>query len=157
MIMIARDRSYSELKEQLMGKKVVIWTCNTCARLCNGLGGDEAASNLRSVLEQDGIEVCGILSTSAACLKSKVRRAEDRSVLDNGDILLSLTCDMGSKCAEEVFLMEAINPLITIGYGYVEEDRSLTVIVDGEQHDFCKEAELRGFFMEPFIETTKPS
>jgi len=155
MIMIARDRTYSELREQLEGRKVVIWTCNTCARLCNGLGGDEAASNLRSELERDGIEVCGILSTSAACLKSKVRRAEDRSVLDEGDILLSLTCDMGSICAEEVFSMKAINPLITVGYGYIEEDKSLTVIVEGEQRDLYKEAESRGFYMEPFIESMK--
>jgi hypothetical protein len=156
MIMVARDRTYSELKVQLEGKKVVIWTCNTCARLCNGIGGDEAALNLRTALEHDGIEVFGILSTSAACLKSKVRKAEDRSVLNKGDILLSLTCDMGSLCAEEIFQMKAINPLISIGYGYVEEDRSLTVIAEGEQRDLRKEAESRGFYLDPFIEPTRP-
>ena len=46
MIVMARDRGYDELLESLKGRRVLVWTCNTCARFC-GVGGREAAEDLR--------------------------------------------------------------------------------------------------------------
>ncbi|MDR3206561.1 MAG: hypothetical protein LBT41_05680, partial [Candidatus Methanoplasma sp.] len=72
MLMMAKDRSYPDLLEALRGKKAAIWTCNTCARLCCGVGGHEAAARLAEALNKDGVEVAGIMYTSASCLRDKV-------------------------------------------------------------------------------------
>ncbi|MDR3283209.1 MAG: hypothetical protein LBS92_06370 [Candidatus Methanoplasma sp.] len=123
--MMARDRSYQELLEALRGKKVAIWTCNTCARLCNGVGGHEAASRLAEALRKDGVEVAGVMYTSASCLQDKVRAKEDPAVLNGADLIVSLTCDLGSVCAAEVFGKEVLNPIVTFGPGIVREDGSI--------------------------------
>ena len=41
MTVMARDRGYDELLGDVRGRRVLVWTCNTCARLCN-IGGREA-------------------------------------------------------------------------------------------------------------------
>jgi hypothetical protein len=127
MLMMARDRSYSELRESLKGKNVAIWTCNTCARLCNSIGGTESATKLADALRKDGIEVIGVFYTSASCLQDKVRGKADANILDKSDVVVSLTCDMGSVCAGTVFNKEMINPIVTFGPGLILEDGSLLV------------------------------
>ena len=149
--MIARDREYAQLRDELKGKSVVIWTCNTCARLCNGLGGDDAAERMASSLERDGITVEGILSTSASCLKGKVRQKEDKKILDKADIILTMTCDIGSMCAGDVFSMEAINPFVTLGTGYVDEGRRLFVMVEGVPKELSEVATMKGLSIEPYV------
>ena len=75
MQMMLRDRDYPELLEELKGRKVLIWTCNTCARLCD-VGGRENAEALAGRLMEDGVEVVGISSTGASCILP-VRLEED--------------------------------------------------------------------------------
>jgi len=145
--MIARDRDYPELLEELRGKKVVIWTCNTCARLCNGMGGDEAAEKMAASLRRDGIDVKGVLSTSASCLRGKVRKSEDRSILDEADILLTMTCYIGSSNAGAIFKKDTLNP----PPGYVEEDRSLYVYSQDKAEELSAEASRRGLKTDPFV------
>ena len=151
MLMIARDRDYPELLEELRGKKVVIWTCNTCARLCNGMGGDEAAEKMAASLRRDGIDVKGVLSTSASCLRGKVRKSEDRSILDEADILLTMTCYIGSSNAGAIFKKDTLNPFVTLGPGYVEEDRSLYVYSQDKAEELSAEASRRGLKTDPFV------
>lgn len=45
MTVMARDRDYPDLLEDVRGRKVLVWTCNTCARMCN-IGGKEAGERL---------------------------------------------------------------------------------------------------------------
>ena len=54
MTVMARDREYDQLLEDVRGRKVLIWTCNTCARLCN-IGGQEAGQRLADRLSGDDI------------------------------------------------------------------------------------------------------
>jgi len=151
MLMIARDREYEDIRNSLKGKKVIIWTCNTCARLCNGMGGDDAANNLASALKKDGIEVKGVLSTSASCLKGKVRQKEDKQLIGDADMILSLTCDIGSQCASSVFGIEALNPFVTLGPGFIDEDRSLFVSSREGNEKLPDEALKRGLKISPYV------
>lgn len=154
VLMMARDRDYGGLLEALRGKRVAIWTCNTCARLCAGVGGADAAARLADALSRDGIDVAGAMHTSASCLQDKVRAKEDRAVLDGADVVLSLTCDVGAACAAEVFGKDVLNPLVTFGPGLVAEDGELLLCsVSGGRAEcgrVADVAEAAGLGMGPF-------
>ena len=125
--MIARDRDYPELRDVLSGKRVLIWTCNTCARLCNDIGGTDAAKRLSEALKNDGIDVVGIMFTHASCLEKSVKAKEDMELLGKVDVIVSLTCDTGSICVSSVFHKKVINPIVTFGPGCIREDGSLVM------------------------------
>jgi hypothetical protein len=153
--MVARDRPYSELKNNLVGKKVVIWTCNTCARLCYGVGGKESAERLEAALREDGIDVLGVFDTSASCLEGKVRSRYDEEVFGKADVVLSLTCNIGALCAKRVFGKEILNPLATVGAGFADSERTVFVTEDingvlsvRELRDIAKE---KGLCCDPFV------
>lgn len=138
MMVMARDRDYPELVESLRGRRVLIWSCTTCARLCSVTGRD-GAEGLASRLRADGIDVVGTASTSAACLIPKVA---DRMPADIGyDTVLALTCGIGASCASKHSRVDIVNPVETFGYGYMdasgepvamlpEGDRPLSAISD---------------------------
>lgn len=130
MMIMRRSVDYAELLGQLRGKKVAVWTCDTCARLCNGIGGKTSATALADRLVVDGVEVTGVLSTSASCLLPKVSSKYDPDVLDGCDVILSLTCDVGALCAELAFDRPSINPLDTLGPGYLD-DNLVPILSDG--------------------------
>ncbi|AIZ56265.1 hypothetical protein Mpt1_c03700 [Candidatus Methanoplasma termitum] len=152
--MVARDRPYSELKNSLIGKKVVIWTCNTCARLCYDVGGKESAERLASALKSDGIDVLGVLDTSASCLEGKVRSKYDEEMFGRADIVVSLTCNIGALCARRVFGKEILNPLATVGAGFADSERTVFVCEDSNGVLSVKElrkiAEEKGLWCDPY-------
>lgn len=130
MMIMRRSVDYTELLEQLRSKKVAIWTCDTCARLCNGIGGKASATALRDRLIEDGIVVTGVLSTSASCILSKVSSKYDSEIIGGCDVILALTCDVGSMCAEIAFDRDSINPIETLGAGYLD-DNMMPILADG--------------------------
>ncbi len=120
MIIMARDRGYDELLPDLEGRRVLVWTCNTCARFCNGLGGREAAEALAERLSKDGIDVVGTVSSSACCFMSKaLRMAESKK---DSDLVLALCCDIGARNASAATGIEVLNPVVTFGAGYLDSD-----------------------------------
>jgi hypothetical protein len=155
VLMVARDRPYSELKDSLVGKKVVIWTCNTCARLCFNIGGTESAERLAAALRNDGVEVLGVLHTSASCLEKKVKEKFDKELFEGADVVLSLTCNIGALCAKRAFGKEILNPIATVGVGFVGEDRTIFVCEEKEGDLSIKKltelSERMGFWCDPFI------
>ncbi len=130
MLVISRSVDYSELLAQLSGKKVAIWTCNTCARLCNDIGGTESSERLAKKLSEDGVDVVGVVSTSAACLEKKVIDKKDEILTGHPDIILSMTCCAGDANAKKVFGIDTINPIMTHGFGILTEDGT-PVMMDG--------------------------
>ena len=126
MMMIARSADYADVMKAVKGRNVMIWTCNTCARMCNGIGGQQAAERLAERLRSDGVNVSISSSVSAACLMSKVN-AKAANIPKDVDVIISLTCDVGVRCAGRAFGRDVIAPLITLGSGYIEADGSLTV------------------------------
>jgi hypothetical protein len=153
--MVARDRPYSELLEDLRGKKVIIWTCNTCARLCFNIGGSESAARLASALERDGVTVLGVLDTSASCLEGKVRAKYDEELMSKADVILSLTCNIGALCAERAFGKEVLNPIATVGAGFADADRKIFVCEDANGTLSIKElteiAREKGLWCDPYV------
>jgi len=129
MLIVAKDRSYDDLLKDVAGKKVHIWTCNTCARLCYGLGGKDSAERLALRLEQDGVKVTGVNSTSASCIGSNLRRIV---IPDDTEMMISLTCDLGAVCASGVFRKEVLNPVRTIGPGVISEDCGPVLVSVGQ-------------------------
>ena len=126
MMMIARSADYDDVLKAVKGRSAMIWTCNTCARMCSGVGGQQAAERLAEKLRSDGVNVSLSSSVSAACLMSKVN-AKAANIPKDVDVIISLTCDVGVTCAERAFCRDVVAPLITLGSGYIEEDGSLIV------------------------------
>lgn len=116
MMTMARDRTYGELLQALKGRKVLIWTCGTCARLCDGLGGKDAAADLAARLSADGIGVVGEVHSSACCLMPKAL-SMGGSAPEGYDLVLALCCDNGARNAGTATGIEVLNPVTTFGPG----------------------------------------
>lgn len=116
MMTMARDRTYGGLLPALRGRRVLIWTCGTCARLCDGLGGKDAAADLAARLSADGIDVVGEAHSSACCLMPKALSMRD-SAPEGCDLVLALCCDNGARNAGTATGMEVLNPVRTFGPG----------------------------------------
>lgn len=138
MLIFVRDRDYSGLLRAVQGKKVAVWTCNTCARLCNGIGGTEAAERLAEALRKDGTDVIGVRSVSASCLEEKVCARLEKESLDEADLLISLACDSGSSCVARLSGKEVINPLITLGRGYLSKDNVPVLTQNGYSEEYAR-------------------
>ena len=130
MLIVSRSMDYRELLDKLRGKRVAIWTCNTCARLCNNIGGTESSERLAERLRDDGVEVLGVVSTSAACLEKKVIDKKSEILSGDPDVILSMTCCAGDANAEKAFGKETINPIVTHGFGILTENGT-PVLMDG--------------------------
>ncbi|MBR7153418.1 MAG: hypothetical protein IKD00_06745 [Candidatus Methanomethylophilaceae archaeon] len=121
MILMTRDSDYPGLLERVRGRRVTVWTCNTCARLCGGIGGSESASRLADALSSDGVDVLGTVSTSASCLMSKAKRCASE-VHPDTDLVVALCCDMGALCASRCLGSEVLNPVVTVCPGILSAD-----------------------------------
>ena len=130
MMIMRRSMEYPQLRDSLRGKRVAIWTCNTCARLCNDIGGKESAERLAAQLRKDGIDVLSVISVSASCIMDKVIEASEDRIASMCDVILTLVCDVGSNCVSMCFDKEIVNPVETIGQGYLDENR-MPVLADG--------------------------
>lgn len=155
MIIAGRNRDYKELSNSLRAKKVLMFTCNTCVRLCGGLGGKEAANRLSEKLSVDGIEIVDTYDVSAACIGSKVRGKLTPSKLEEFDVILSLTCPLGAACIAMVSGKDVCNPIENIGIGYLDED-GVPIVISGscdfpEESPAVEVAEEIGLKMSPFV------
>ena len=130
MLIISRSMDYPDLLRELTGKRVAIWTCNTCARLCNNIGGTESSERLADRLRKDGVEVVGVFSTSAACLEKKVADKKAEVLAGDPEVILSMTCSAGDANAKKFFGLDTVNPIVTHGFGILTED-GMPVMMDG--------------------------
>ena len=131
MLVMSRSMDYPELLGMLRGKRVAIWTCNTCARLCNNIGGTESCERLAEKLAEDGVTVTKVVSTSAACLEDKVLGKRDEVLFDDPEAVLSMTCSAGADNASRIFGKDIVNPINTFGYGILREDGTPVLMKDG--------------------------
>lgn len=122
MMLMERSCDYPELRDSLKGRSVVIWACSTCASLCNGIGSKDSVELLARRLTSDGIDVKGIVITRAICLMSRARSSSNLPEIDDADVILALSCDMGAANMIRATGKDVINPLITIGHGYLDDD-----------------------------------
>ena len=129
---MSRSMDYPELLGMLKGKRVAIWTCNTCARLCNNIGGTESCERLAEKLSKDAVKVTKVVSTSAACLEDKVIGKKDEVLSGDPEIILSMTCSAGADNASRIFGKDVVNPVTTFGYGILREDGTPVLMKDGD-------------------------
>ena len=147
MMVVARGMDYDDVLDSLKGRKVALWTCNTCARLC-GVGGSDALCRLADRLEADGIDIVSIGHTSASCIMSKV----SGRLSGDFDVILSLTCDIGSRCVREGYGTDVINPLVTLGTGFLDaEDRPMVDDDAGTYRPYVEAASSRGLSVGPYV------
>ncbi len=118
MVMLPPDSPEFFLGD-LKGKGVFIWTCSTCARFC-GAGGREIAEETADYLAGKGVRVTGVGAVSAACFMSKA--AGTLSDLPGTDVILALCCSIGADCASRASGIPVLNPVRTLGTGYLGED-----------------------------------
>ncbi|MBR4504950.1 MAG: hypothetical protein IKP20_08305 [Candidatus Methanomethylophilaceae archaeon] len=119
MMIVERSMGYPEIRDVLEGKRVFVWTCNTCARFC-GAGGKEYAEKMASDLKEDGLDVAGVLSTSAACFMKNAEKMAGEA--QECDAILALCCGIGASCARRASSIEVINPVRTLGVGYLDSE-----------------------------------
>lgn len=155
MIIAGRNRDYKEISESLKGKKVLILTCNTCVRICGGIGGTEAAERLSMKLSEDGIDITDTIPVSASCIGSKLRGKFDPETLASSDVILSLTCPLGASCAASVSGKDIFNPIEMIGIGYIDND-GVPIVVSGscdypEEEPADEVAKEFGLTITPFV------
>lgn len=152
-MMIARDADYNDVLNAVKGCNVVVFTCNTCARLCNNIGGSEAAARLSYKLKEDGVTVSSPISVSAACLMSKVR-PKIRDIPDDTEKIIALTCDTGAICIEIASQKNVLAPLVTLGSGFVDEDGSLIITSSPDMRmpvTLENAAKEKGMMTDPFV------
>lgn len=151
MMIMTRDRDYPALLEAVEGKKVAVWTCNTCARY-NGIGGREAAQRLAVALEADGVAVVHLGWTSASCMESSLLRDGRGELPGEADLIVALTCRAGAVLVERVWGVPAINPVITLGPGYLTGDGGRSLVgSDGRRTDADVLAAARGLPEGPIV------
>ena len=90
---------YPELLGVLKGKRVAIWTCNTCARLCNNIGGTESSERLADKLAADGVEsLDALFARTGAFLEElvlpQVEAGKDILIVGHGAMNSSIVCQV---------------------------------------------------------------
>ncbi len=90
------------------------------------MGGKDRAEEVASELKEKGYDVVGTVSTSAACFMSKARKCSEES--PDRDVILALCCNIGAGCASRATGQKVVNPVKTLGVGYLDEDGTPTLL-----------------------------
>lgn len=118
-----RRYDYAGLKTKLKHTdKIVIVSCDSCARQCANLGGDKGLRALASKLKFDGFKVvhCELIPT--ACSGDHWRKLLENKTIrkrfEGADVLISLSCKAGEKeAAETVGRVRLLRVTKTLGKG----------------------------------------
>ena len=125
MILSVRRLSYSELKKSLnKQQKIVVLSCNNCAKKCLGLGGRVGLKALSDKLEKDGFNLIHRELVGFACsvdLVSKRGKEEStREYFSQADVILTLACEDGEHAVANAFpavSVPKLNRTLGIGWG----------------------------------------
>lgn len=124
-IIAVRLFEYDELKARLNPEDgIAVFSCNNCARRCDGLGGEEGLAHLADKLAADGFSVVCRELFPALCsrkhLQARFDNEEFQKLLANVDVILPLSCQMGIAKVKE--FLPGINVLAitkTLGRGKI--------------------------------------
>jgi len=102
MILSVRKKTYAELRDSLDKKhKIVVLSCNNCAKKCNGLGGRVGLAALSDKLEGDGFNVIRRELVGFGCALDLVaKRGKEDSTKDwfaEADVIIPLACEDGPR------------------------------------------------------------
>lgn len=127
-VITVRLFEYEELKARLNpAEGIAVFSCDNCARRCDGLGGEEGLSRLANKLAADGFSVVCRRLFPALCSRKQVQaRLNDEGVkkeLARVDVILPLACQMGIDRVKE--LLPGVTVLTitkTLGKGRVSPE-----------------------------------
>ena len=128
MIMTLRTMDYDSLRALLPeDARLLIWSCNTCARICGGFGGKESAAALETLLREDGVEVVANETIAATCFQGAVRKRlaneEFREKVLSATHVIPLTCMTGlTVLLQEMPHLQVIEVGRTVGLGFLSDD-----------------------------------
>lgn len=124
----------TRLKEKLSPEdRIVVFSCNNCAKKCKDLGGRPGMKALSDKLEAHGFnvihrELCGI-----ACSLDMVRkRATDeatRGFFEQADVIIPLSCEDGEDAIHHVWPDKKVLKVTrTIGLGWASPKAGVRLV-----------------------------
>ncbi len=108
MIISLRLFEYPELRAQLQpADRVVVLSCNNCAKKCKGMGGRVGMAALADKLEADGVEVvwrelCGV-ACSVDLIRRRANEEATRPAFEQATAIIPLACEDGEEAVAHVF------------------------------------------------------
>jgi hypothetical protein len=124
MIISMRRFEYDELKQKLSpDDKIIVYSCNHCAKKCKGLGGRVGLKALADKLVADGFDVihrelCGITCSVDLVTRRKTDDAT-RALFERADTIIPLACEDGEATLRYVFPDKRVIKITkTVGQGW---------------------------------------
>ncbi len=139
MVISVRRYDYDALKGELEPEdKIVILSCNNCAKKCKGLGGRAGLKGLGDKLDADGFnvihrELCGI-GCSLDLLRRRAKEEATRGFFEAADVIIPLSCEDGEDAAALAFphaKVLKVTKTIGIGWGSPKKGVRLTTPLAG--------------------------
>ncbi len=139
MIISVRNFDYETLKKELrLEDKIIIFSCNNCAKKCKGLGGRPGMNSLGDKLQSDGFnvlrrELCGI-ACSLDLIRKRAKEESTRAFFEEADVIIPLSCEDGEKALPVVFPDKRIIKVtrtLGIGWGSPKDGVRLTTPLAG--------------------------
>lgn len=118
-----RRFEYETLKASLKPEcRIVILSCDSCAKWSDGLGGADGLDSLAEKLSRDGFRVvsCGLLpiACSAEHLQAHLDDGQNRKLLEEADVIIPLSCRKGIRQAEQALpQLQVLQVTKTLGAG----------------------------------------
>lgn len=122
-MLTVRRFDYETLKRQLTpDDRIVVLSCDGCARQSDGLGGREGLNGLADRLVRDGFRVVHRELLPIACssdqLPDRLREESVRRLFGEADVLIPLACRAGEERASGLLPdLKMIRVTSTIGRG----------------------------------------
>ena len=143
MILSVRNMSYEDLAGSLDKKdKLIVLSCNNCAKKCLGLGGRPGLKSLADKLDNDGFNVIRRELIGFACSVDLVgkrgKQPETKGWFDEADVILTLACQDGEDAVANAFpgkKVPKLNRTLGIGFGSPSVGIRLTHCVSGVDLD----------------------
>ena len=139
MIISVRQMDYDGLKSELSpDDKIIVMSCNNCAKKCMGLGGRPGLASLSDKLEADGFnvihrELCGI-SCSVDLNRKRVKEEVTKRFFEEADVIIPLACEDGEEAAAIAFpnaRIIQVTKTLGMGWGSPKEGVHLTTPLAG--------------------------
>jgi hypothetical protein len=139
MILSIRAKSYAALRNELDKKeKIIVLSCNNCAKKCNDLGGRIGLAALSDKLERDGFNVTRREIIGFACAVDLVakrgKQKETAPWFNEADVIIPLACEDGEEAVKQVFpgkRVPKVNKTLGIGWSSPSVGVRLTHCVCG--------------------------
>jgi len=154
----ARTYDYHGLRRELnKDEKIVILSCDSCAKLSDGLGGKIGGTSLAEKLTADGFLVTHKQMLSSVCAPDQLRESvgdeEIGKLFLESDVIIPLACRAGiDRVEENLPQLRILKVTETLGFGTYSPERGarltepaedIKIAIDNEEGITLAEAAAR--------------